>query len=123
MWADALPSRPPQAKDELNETEEKRAAAVAQLRMMMSKADGGDELSKGVLETFGNRPDKELVRFIRARKYDTERAYELMKGESGPKIKLRTSLVLVWFRVERPPSALLFHFFFCFSCCISAAYS
>ncbi|XP_023669918.1 retinaldehyde-binding protein 1b [Paramormyrops kingsleyae] len=68
------------AKDELNETEEKRVAAVAQLRMIMNKADNGDELSKGVLDTFGDRSDKVLVRFVRARKYDTERAYELMKG-------------------------------------------
>ncbi|XP_048886629.1 LOW QUALITY PROTEIN: retinaldehyde-binding protein 1b [Brienomyrus brachyistius] len=68
------------AKDELNETEEKRAAAVVQLRMIMKKADNGDDLSKGVLETFGDKPDNVLVRFIRTRKYDTERAYELMKG-------------------------------------------
>ena len=70
-----------QAKDELNETEEKRVAAVKELRgIMKEKAEGGDDLVKAVLETFGEKPDGLLVRFIRARKYDVNRAYELMKG-------------------------------------------
>ncbi|CAL8235671.1 unnamed protein product [Boreogadus saida] len=69
------------AKDELNETEEKRVAAVKELRgMMKEKAEGGDDLVKAVLEAFGEKPDGMLVRFIRARKYDVNRAYELMKG-------------------------------------------
>ena len=74
---------PLKAKDELNETEEKRVAAVKELRgMMKEKAEGGDDLVKAVLEAFGEKPDGMLVRFIRARKYDVNRAYELMKGES-----------------------------------------
>lgn len=72
---------PPQAKDELNETDEKRVAAVKELRgMMKEKADGGDDLAKGVQDTFGEKPDSLLVRFIRARKYDVPRAFDLMKG-------------------------------------------
>uniref|UniRef100_A0A8C7XA23 Retinaldehyde binding protein 1b n=1 Tax=Oryzias sinensis TaxID=183150 RepID=A0A8C7XA23_9TELE len=68
------------AKDELNETEEKRVAAVKELRAMIKeKADSGDELSKGVQDTFGEKPDAMMVRFIRARKYDVARAFELMK--------------------------------------------
>jgi len=73
---------PLQAKDELNETDEKRVSAVKELRgMIKEKADAGDELAKGVLDTFGEKPDNLLVRFIRARKYDVPRAFDLMKGK------------------------------------------
>ncbi|KAK7890960.1 hypothetical protein WMY93_022923 [Mugilogobius chulae] len=69
------------AKDELNETDEKRAAAVKELRTMIKeKAESGDDLNRGVKDTFGEKPDGMLVRFIRARKYDVNRAYDLMKG-------------------------------------------
>ncbi|XP_041704595.1 retinaldehyde-binding protein 1-like [Coregonus clupeaformis] len=69
------------AKDELNETDEKRVLAVKELRgIIKEKADAGDDLAKGVLETFGEKPDGMLVRFIRARKYDVPRAFDLMKG-------------------------------------------
>ncbi|XP_034444926.1 retinaldehyde-binding protein 1b [Hippoglossus hippoglossus] len=69
------------AKDELNETDEKRVSAVKELRgMIKEKADAGDDLAKGVQNTFGEKPDTLLVRFIRARKYDVPRAFELMKG-------------------------------------------
>lgn len=72
---------PLQAKDELNETDEKREAAVKELRgMMKEKADRGDDLAKAVQDTFGEKPDGLLVRFIRARKYDVPRAFDLMKG-------------------------------------------
>uniref|UniRef100_A0A8C7S4B1 Retinaldehyde binding protein 1b n=1 Tax=Oncorhynchus mykiss TaxID=8022 RepID=A0A8C7S4B1_ONCMY len=69
------------AKDELNETDEKRALAVKELRgIIKEKAEAEDDLAKGVLETFGEKPDGMLVRFIRARKYDVPRAFDLMKG-------------------------------------------
>ncbi|XP_062856094.1 retinaldehyde-binding protein 1b [Trichomycterus rosablanca] len=69
------------AKDELNETEEKKALAVKELRdIMKGKADSGDELAKSVQDSFGKKSDTLLVRFIRARKYDINRAFELMKG-------------------------------------------
>lgn len=75
-----------QAKDELNETDEKRVAAVKELRgIMKEKADAGDDLAKGVQDTFGEKPDSLLVRFIRARKYDVNRAFELMKGRTAAK--------------------------------------
>lgn len=75
---------PLQAKDELNETDEKRVSAVKELRgIIKEKADAGDDLAKGVQDTFGEKPDSLLVRFIRARKYDVPRAFELMKGTSG----------------------------------------
>lgn len=51
--------------------------------MIKEKADGGDDLAKGVQDTFGEKPDSLLVRFIRARKYDVPRAFDLMKGTSG----------------------------------------
>lgn len=71
---------PLQAKDELNETDEKRVAAVKELRGMM--AEGTDDLAKSVQDTFGEKPDSLLVRFIRARKYDVNRAFDLMKGRT-----------------------------------------
>ena len=81
LWSD--PPSLLKAKDELNETEEKRVAAVKELRgIMKEKAEGGDDLVKAVHEAFGEKPDAMLVRFIRARKYDVNRAYELMKGAS-----------------------------------------
>uniref|UniRef100_A0A3B4EE20 CRAL-TRIO domain-containing protein n=1 Tax=Pygocentrus nattereri TaxID=42514 RepID=A0A3B4EE20_PYGNA len=69
------------AKDELNETEEKKASAVTELRgIIKEKAGSGDDLAKAVQDTFGEKPDGVLVRFIRARKYDVYRAFDLMKG-------------------------------------------
>ncbi|XP_013880515.1 retinaldehyde-binding protein 1b [Austrofundulus limnaeus] len=69
------------AKDELNETDENRVAAVKELRAMIKeKADAGDDLAKGVQDTFGEKPDSLMIRFIRARKYDVVRAFDLMKG-------------------------------------------
>lgn len=59
-------------------------AAAKELRdMIKEKADGGDDLAKGVQDTFGEKPDSLLIRFIRARKYDVPRAFDLMKGSSG----------------------------------------
>ncbi|XP_010782959.1 retinaldehyde-binding protein 1 [Notothenia coriiceps] len=69
------------AKDELSETDEKKVSAAKELReIIKEKADGGDDLAKGVQDTFGEKPDEMLLRFIRARKYDVSRAYDLMKG-------------------------------------------
>lgn len=51
--------------------------------IMKEKADAGDDLAKGVQDTFGEKPDSLLVRFIRARKYDVNRAFELMKGRKA----------------------------------------
>ncbi len=61
-------------------------SAVKELRgIIKEKADSGDDLAKGVQDTFGEKPDTVLVRFIRARKYEVNRAYELMKGIVLPK--------------------------------------
>lgn len=57
-------------------------SAVKELKdIIKEKADSGDDLAKAVQETFIKKPDALLVRFIRARKYDVNRAFELMKGE------------------------------------------
>lgn len=70
------------AKDELNETEERKVSSIKELRAMMKeKASEGDDLAKAVQEKFGDRPDSLLLRFIRARKFDVTRAHELMKGK------------------------------------------
>lgn len=48
--------------------------------MMKERAAEGDDLAKLVQERFGDNPDSLLLRFLRARKFDTSRAHELMKG-------------------------------------------
>ncbi|XP_051919270.1 retinaldehyde-binding protein 1-like [Hippocampus zosterae] len=69
------------AKDELNETEERRMLSLKDLRLMMKeRAAEGDDLAKLVLERFGDKPDALLLRFLRARKFDVVRTHELMKG-------------------------------------------
>ncbi|XP_041843333.1 retinaldehyde-binding protein 1a [Melanotaenia boesemani] len=69
------------AKDELNETDERRASSLKDLRAMMKeRAVEGDDLVKLVQERFGDKPDSLLLRFLRARKFDVARAHELMKG-------------------------------------------
>lgn len=70
-----------QAKDELNETDERRVSSLKDLRAMMKeRAVEGDDLAKLVLERFGDKPDSLMLRFLRARKFDVVRAHELMKG-------------------------------------------
>lgn len=57
-------------------------SAVKELKdIIKEKADTGDDLVKAVQETFMEKPDVLFLRFIRARKYDVNRAFELMKGE------------------------------------------
>ncbi|KAF3855176.1 hypothetical protein F7725_023231 [Dissostichus mawsoni] len=49
------------AKDELSETDEKKVSAAKELReIIKEKADGGDDLAKGVQDTFGEKPDEML---------------------------------------------------------------
>lgn len=70
-----------QAKDELNETDERRASSLKDLRAMMKERAGeGDDLAKLVLERFEDKPDSMMLRFLRARKFDVVRSHELMKG-------------------------------------------
>ncbi|XP_069622322.1 retinaldehyde-binding protein 1 isoform X2 [Ranitomeya imitator] len=69
------------AKDELNETAEKRESAVKELRdLVQEKATTGDDLSRRVAEKVVGNDDFFFLRFIRARKFDINRAYDLMKG-------------------------------------------
>uniref|UniRef100_A0A3Q2Q6P3 Retinaldehyde-binding protein 1-like n=1 Tax=Fundulus heteroclitus TaxID=8078 RepID=A0A3Q2Q6P3_FUNHE len=70
------------AKDELHETDDRRASSLKELRAMIKdRASEGDDLAKLVQDRFGDKPDSLLVRFLRARKFDITRAHELMKGE------------------------------------------
>uniref|UniRef100_A0AAQ4PX69 CRAL-TRIO domain-containing protein n=3 Tax=Gasterosteus aculeatus aculeatus TaxID=481459 RepID=A0AAQ4PX69_GASAC len=69
------------AKDELTETDERRASALKELRAAMKeRAAEGDDLAKLVLDQFGEKPDSLMLRFLRARKFEVVRAHELMKG-------------------------------------------
>lgn len=74
-----------QAKDELNETDERRALSLKGLRAVMKeRAAEGDDLAKLVQQRFKDKPDSLLLRFLRARKFEVIRAHELMKGEQRP---------------------------------------
>ncbi|XP_053575331.1 retinaldehyde-binding protein 1 [Bombina bombina] len=69
------------AKDELNETTETRDAAIKELRQLIKeKANTGDNLCKSVAEKVITQDDNFLLRFIRARKFEVNRSYELLKG-------------------------------------------
>lgn len=74
---------PPQAKDELNETEEQREVAVKALRELVQERAGGEEVCKAVAEKVQGKDDSFFLRFIRARKFDIHRAYDLLKGGKG----------------------------------------
>nr|XP_038040787.1 retinaldehyde-binding protein 1 isoform X3 [Anas platyrhynchos] len=75
-----LPCSPPQAKDELNETEEQREAAVRALRELVQERAGSEDVCKAVAEKMQGKDDSFFLRFIRARKFDVHRAYDLLKG-------------------------------------------
>ncbi|ELW62798.1 retinaldehyde-binding protein 1 [Tupaia chinensis] len=69
------------AKDELNEREETRDEAVRELReLVQAQADSGEELAVAVAERVRQRDSAFLLRFIRARKFNVGRAYELLRG-------------------------------------------
>ncbi|XP_055969824.1 retinaldehyde-binding protein 1 [Sorex fumeus] len=69
------------AKDELNEQEEKRAEAVRALQeMVQEQAATGQELAVAVAERVRDWASASFLRFIRARKFDVGRAYELLQG-------------------------------------------
>lgn len=72
-----------QAKDELNEREETRDEAVRELQeLVQAQAASGEELAVAVAERVQARDSAFLLRFIRARKFDVGRAYELLKGKA-----------------------------------------
>uniref|UniRef100_A0A6J0SUK0 Retinaldehyde-binding protein 1 n=1 Tax=Pogona vitticeps TaxID=103695 RepID=A0A6J0SUK0_9SAUR len=69
------------AKDELNETPERRESAIKELREMVhERAKGGEDICKAVEEKMKNKDDAFFLCFIRARKFDVSRAYDLIKG-------------------------------------------
>jgi hypothetical protein len=71
-----------QAKDELNEREETREEVVRELQeLVREQAASGEELALAVAERVQGRDSTFFLRFIRARKFDVGRAYELLKGE------------------------------------------
>ncbi|KAJ0056479.1 hypothetical protein NL108_008049, partial [Boleophthalmus pectinirostris] len=75
-----LPPHTVQKANELNETPERRGASLKELRALMRERAEGDDLGTLILDTFGDKPDALLLRFLRARKFDVSRAHELMKG-------------------------------------------
>lgn len=90
-----------QAKDELNETDERRASSLKELRAVMKeRAAEGDDLAKLVLERFGDKPDALMLRFLRARKFDVVRAHELMKGQLQEKGHTYDSYALFFKMIE-----------------------
>ncbi|KAM5291376.1 retinaldehyde-binding protein 1 isoform 2-T4 [Glossophaga mutica] len=69
------------AKDELNEREETREVVVRELQELVRlQAASGQELACAVAEKVQGRDSAFFLRFIRARKFDVGRAYELLRG-------------------------------------------
>ncbi|XP_062922608.1 retinaldehyde-binding protein 1b isoform X1 [Mobula hypostoma] len=69
------------AKDELNETEEKRVMCVKELHNLIEdSANSGEEFAKTVFEKTKDKDDSFFLRFVRARKFDVKRSYDLLKG-------------------------------------------
>ncbi|XP_045052363.1 retinaldehyde-binding protein 1 isoform X3 [Desmodus rotundus] len=69
------------AKDELNEREETREEAVQELQELVRlQAASGQELACAVAEKVQGWDSAFFLRFIRARKFDVGRAYELLRG-------------------------------------------
>uniref|UniRef100_A0A8I3WKX9 Retinaldehyde binding protein 1 n=1 Tax=Callithrix jacchus TaxID=9483 RepID=A0A8I3WKX9_CALJA len=69
------------AKDELNEREETREEAVRELQeMVQEQAASGEELAVAVAERVQDKDSGFFLRFIRARKFNVARAYELLRG-------------------------------------------
>uniref|UniRef100_A0ACB8E655 Retinaldehyde-binding protein 1 n=1 Tax=Sphaerodactylus townsendi TaxID=933632 RepID=A0ACB8E655_9SAUR len=69
------------AKDELNETPEKKESALKELQdLIRERAEGGDDICKAVAEKVKEKDSAFLLCFIRARKFDVSRAYDLLKG-------------------------------------------
>ncbi|XP_048185846.1 retinaldehyde-binding protein 1 [Perognathus longimembris pacificus] len=69
------------AKDELNEREEAREEAVQELRaLVQAQAASGEELAQAVADRVQGRDGAFFLRFIRARKFNVGRAYELLRG-------------------------------------------
>lgn len=72
-----------QAKDELNEREETREEVVRELQELVRvQAASGQELARAVAEKVQGRDSAFFLRFIRARKFNVGRAYELLRGEA-----------------------------------------
>ncbi|XP_003788713.1 retinaldehyde-binding protein 1 [Otolemur garnettii] len=69
------------AKDELNEREETREEAVRELQeLVQTQAASGEELALAVAERVREKDSAFFLRFIRARKFNVSRAYELLRG-------------------------------------------
>ncbi|XP_008068807.1 retinaldehyde-binding protein 1 [Carlito syrichta] len=69
------------AKDELNEREETREEAVRELQeMVQAQAATGEELAVAVAERVREKDSGFFLRFVRARKFNVGRAYELLRG-------------------------------------------
>ncbi|CAK8680261.1 unnamed protein product [Clavelina lepadiformis] len=80
------------AAKELNETEENKQREIAELRSLIDEraklvSDEEKEEADRVVTTFRAKPDDVMVKFLRARKYDAERAYDLMRGYVGYRLK------------------------------------
>lgn len=84
----AASTSPLQAKDELNETPEKRELAVKELQeLVQERASGGEDICKAVAEKVKEESSAFFLRFIRARKFDISRSYDLIKGGNSGHIK------------------------------------
>ena len=64
---------------ELSETADTRSQCLTELKQMIQEQSSTD-LGKAILKEFENNDDAYLLCFLRARKFDVPRTYNLMKG-------------------------------------------
>ncbi|XP_067653407.1 retinaldehyde-binding protein 1-like [Haliotis asinina] len=67
------------AESELNETDSIRSEKLLELRKMLTN-EGDTEKGDSVSEFFGGKKDSYLVRFLRTKKYDVKKTYEMMSA-------------------------------------------
>ncbi|XP_039072598.1 retinaldehyde-binding protein 1 [Hyaena hyaena] len=93
------------AKDELNEREETREEVVRELReLVQAEAASGQELARAVAERVRGRDSAFFMRFIRARKFNVGRAYELLRESLSLSLLILTCEMGE--RTEPPPGSL-----------------
>lgn len=67
------------AELELNETDAVRSEKMLELRKMLTDEDD-TEKGDAVSEYFGGKEDKYLMRFLRTKKFDVKKTYDMMEG-------------------------------------------
>ncbi|XP_046575878.1 retinaldehyde-binding protein 1-like [Haliotis rubra] len=73
------PSLKEMAESELNETDSVRSEKLLELRKMLTN-EADTEKGDAVSEFFGGKKDSYLIRFLRTKKFDVKKTYEMMSA-------------------------------------------